>query len=100
MTHREPIREPESPATERGRTTALHRGGTGYGDEDPDLVRSEGSKRHRSPASAQRRDSAAAMAPPDPEPAQENRAGAGLATPPQIGIEHPSVASPEPPSEE
>ena len=100
MTHRKPNREPESPATERGPTTALHRGGKGHGDEDPDLARCEVSKRHRSPASAQRRDSAVAMAPPDPEPALENRAGAGLAAPPQIGIEHPSVGSPEPPSEE
>ncbi len=100
MTHREPNREPESPATERGRTTALHQRGEGYGGEDPDLARCEVSKRHRSAATAQRRDSAVAMAPPDPDPEQENRACAGLATPPEIGIEHPSLASPEPPSEE
>ena len=100
MTRQEPIREPEPPATERSRTTALHRRDKGHGDEDPDLARLGVSKGHRSPASAQRHEGGTTVAPSDPEPAQDNRACASLATPPQIGIEHPSLASPEPSSGE
>ncbi len=100
MTHQEPIREPKPPATERSRTTALHRRGKGHGDEDPDLARSEGAKRHRSSASAQRRESAVAMAPSDPESAQENRTLATKAASAQLAADTPTAASPLPSSGE
>ena len=100
MTHQEPIREPEPPATERSRTTALHRRGKGHGDEDPDLARLGVSKEHRSPASAQRREGGTTAAPSGPEPAQENRTHATKATSAQLKADTPTAASPLPSSGE
>ena len=101
MTHQEPSRESEPSGNERWRTTVLRQVEVKRDRaKDLDPARSEMSKGHRSPASAQRRESAVAMAPSDPEPAQKNRASASLATPPQIGIENPSLASSEPSSGE
>ncbi len=100
MTRQEPIREPEPPATERSRTTALHRRGKGHGDEDPDLARPELSKGHRSPTPAQRREGGTTVAPSDPEPAQENRTPATMATSSQLEAGTPAAASPLPSSGE
>ena len=100
MTHREPNREPEPPETERWRTTALHPGGKGYGDEDPDLALSEVSKGHRSPASAQRREGGTIVAASGPEPAPENRTHATMATSVQLEAGTPTAASSLPSSGE
>ena len=101
MTHREPSRESEPSATERRRTTALYQEEVRR-DKAEDLgpARSEGVKEHRSPASAQRRESAVAMAPSDPEPAQENRTHATKATSAQLKADTPTAASPLPSSGE
>ena len=101
MTHREPNRESEPPATERRRTTALYQEEVRR-DRAEDLgpVRSEGAKRHRSSAPAQRRESAVAMVPSDPEPAQKNRTHATKATSAQLEAYTPTDASPLPSSGE
>ena len=100
MTHQEPIREPKPPATERSRTTALHRRGKGHGDEDLGPACSEVSKGHRSPASSQRREGGTTVAASGPEPAQENRTLATKATSVQLEAGTPTAASPLPSSGE
>jgi hypothetical protein len=100
-TRQEPSRESEPSGTERWRTTVLRQEEVKRDRaEDLDPARSEVSKGHRSPAPPQRRESAVAMAPSGPEPAQENRTHATKATSAQLAADTPTAASPLPSSGE